>query len=264
MKKPVHELSDRNFDDLADRFEQRIHNSVKGEMRQAVIWRDLISTKMTLKDPTTTPLKILDLGGGIGYFTHKFAALGHKVTYVDISSEMLNKAQRNIIQSTFPIEWFHGAYQDFLLENAESYDLILCHALLEWLAEPEQLIPSLQGILKPQGLISLCCYNPAGLTFHNLLRGNFLAAEGKFSPQANNQGFTPTNSTDIETVKEWISLAKLETLKISGIRVFSDYAPVVKGGLKDADEVLSLEMKYSEKAPYKWMGRYLHFLLRAH
>ena len=34
-------MSDRNFDDIADKFSRNIYGTTKGKIRQAVIWEDL-------------------------------------------------------------------------------------------------------------------------------------------------------------------------------------------------------------------------------
>ena len=55
---------DRNFDDLAERFQRKIYGGLKGEIRLAVLWRDLESEVPALKEGR--PLRILDVGAGLG------------------------------------------------------------------------------------------------------------------------------------------------------------------------------------------------------
>lgn len=254
-------LKDRNFDGLADRFEQRIHNSRKGEIRQRVIWRDLVTECPEIENPSS-PQRILDIGGGIGHFAIKLAQGGHQVTYNDISQDMTEKAQSIAQQHQVKtlIRWHQGPYQDLIHNKPSSVDLILCHALLEWLAQPELLLPALSPLLTQGGKLSLCFYNPAGLTFHNLLRGNFHAAEREHSAQSNDQGFTPNNPVKTDQVIDWLSALGFSIKCTSGIRVFTDYAPTVRGGLEKDDDVYRMELKYSQQEPYKWMARYIHIL----
>lgn len=59
-------MSDRNFDDIADKFSRNIYGTTKGKIRQAVIWEDL--QQLLTLFPNRT-LRILDAGGGEGYFS---------------------------------------------------------------------------------------------------------------------------------------------------------------------------------------------------
>lgn len=52
-------MSDRNFDDIADKFSRNIYGTAKGKIRQAVIWDDLQQLLTQLPD---RPLRILDAG----------------------------------------------------------------------------------------------------------------------------------------------------------------------------------------------------------
>ncbi|WP_163202652.1 methyltransferase domain-containing protein, partial [Citrobacter koseri] len=48
-------------------------------------------------------LRILDAGGGFGYFSQKLARLGHEVVLCDISAEMLAQAKEQIDASDTPL-----------------------------------------------------------------------------------------------------------------------------------------------------------------
>ena len=85
------ELNDRNFDGLSEKFARKVYGGLKGEIRLAVIWRDLTAAIPELEDGQ--PLRILDVGGGLGQFTVRLAELGHTVVYNDLSAEMLDVAQ---------------------------------------------------------------------------------------------------------------------------------------------------------------------------
>lgn len=258
-------MQDRNFDDLADRFEQRIYGKLKGKIRQQVIWRDLIETIPNIE--ADTPLKVLDLGAGLGQFVISLAKQGHDVIYNDISEIMTQKAkaaaQKEKLEQV--IHWNHAPYQTLIKQySANTFDLILCHALLEWLSEPEKLIRTLKPLLKKDGHLSICFYNPKGLIYHNLIRGNFHYINRGSSPQSNSQGFTPNNPCNVEEVEQWLTEQELTIKTQSGIRVFSDYAREKRGGLLSEEAVLEMELSYSNQSPYWQMGRYIHLIARNH
>ena len=256
---------DRNFDDVAERFAQRIYGSLKGELRQKIIWRDLESH--VLSHYESGSMGVLDLGAGLGHFSVALAKLGHKVIYNDISSKMADLAKELAEKENVSsqLEWLIGPYQNHAESITQPVDLVLCHAVIEWLEKPQDLIPSLANKLNKHGYLSLCFYNPVGLIYHNLIRGNFdwidqsvNGDEVKFA--ADKGGLTPTNPSSFERVKQWLDENDLNIVNVSGIRVFSDYVRQKTGGNTIPEEVVKRELQYSQLEPYKWLGRYLHII----
>ena len=82
---------DRNFDDLAVQFSQRIYSGTKGRIRLALLQRDL--EEVLGRELTDRSLRVLDAGGGEGQFARWLAAKGHQVTLCDLSSVMLANAR---------------------------------------------------------------------------------------------------------------------------------------------------------------------------
>ena len=125
------DTKDRNFDDLADRFARKVYGGLKGDIRLAVIWRDL----QTLVPEITSSkkLRILDIGGGLGQIAMRLAAFGHHVDYNDLSKEMLLKAQQLATEHgvVSKMGWYHCAYQDLhqqlLQELPQQLPLSLIH-----------------------------------------------------------------------------------------------------------------------------------------
>lgn len=253
---------DRNFDALAERFERRVYGGLKGEIRLAVLWRDLGEYLQRHEPANGGGLSVLDLGGGLAQISIRLAAQGHSVLYNDLSETMLEKArvaaQSAGVESQF--RWQPGSYQSLLEDSGETFDLVLCHALLEWLAEPAQLLPQLRPALADGGLLSLCYYNPAGRDYRNLIRGNFDLLNRGEDYLADTGSLTPNSACDRETVLEWLAQNGFRVIEESGIRVFHDYVVDRRGGHQHDDQVLDMELRYSRRAPHKWMGRYQHII----
>ena len=255
------DTKDRNFDDLADRFARKVYGGLKGDIRLAVIWRDL----QTLVPEITSSkkLRILDIGGGLGQIAVRLAALGHYVDYNDLSKEMLLKAQQLATEHGVEdkVGWYHCAYQDLhqqLSQQKEHYDLVLCHALAEWLADPASLVPALKTFVADKGHLSLTFYNRHSLVYRNLIRGNFRVLESDFEADANS--LTPTQPLDPQAMIEKVNASGLKLLNSSGIRVFTDYVTTMRGGHTDSQSVIDKELEYSQLEPYKWLGRYIHLI----
>lgn len=258
---------DRNFDDLAERFQRKIYGGLKGEIRLAVLWRDLESEVPALKEGR--PLRILDVGAGLGQLAIRLAALGHDVVVNDISAEMLGIAREAARKEGVEevIQWHHGAFQQLPALDLGTFDVVLCHAVMEWLAEPETLLPVLKQFLTQGGMLSLSYYNRHSLEYRNLVRGNFNLLERE--NLASNQGFsadpgslTPGNPQSPEQVGRWVEEAGLSVIATSGVRVFSDYVTSPRGGNAVPEAVVDMELRYSRREPYLWLGRYIHLLLK--
>ena len=102
---------DRNFDDLSEKFARKVYGGLKGDIRLEVIWRDLLSVLPQLE--TQAPLRILDIGGGLGQLTVALAKLGHQVVYNDLSQQMLEAAQKLAAEAGVldKIVWYQQPYQ---------------------------------------------------------------------------------------------------------------------------------------------------------
>jgi SAM-dependent methyltransferase len=68
---------------------------------------------------------ILDAGGGTGRFSIALASLGHRVTHLDISSEMLKIAAAEAARSNVEIAFFQGTITDLSRWKDGAFDLVL-------------------------------------------------------------------------------------------------------------------------------------------
>lgn len=270
---------DRNFDPIADHFEKKVYGGLKGAIRLAVLARDLTQQVKRLSEKQQRPLRILDIGAGLAQLSLEFARLGHEVTINDISANMLDKAQHNWKQwqlhedndsresskafernAATNIQWLVGPYQQLDHQLSGKYDVILCHALLEWLAKPQDIMDFFDRWIAPQGVLSLCFYNPVSFDYRNLIMGNFNLLNNPNFQSDNKKSLTPNHPVSKEEVSEWLMQHHYEILAVSGLRVFHDYAPLNRGGHNNPEAVIDMELKYSQREPYKWLGRYLHYL----
>ena len=98
---------------------------------------------------------VLDIPSGTGAISIPLLNRTEKLSLIDISSNMLGIAQKNI-----PENYLHKTD----LSNADffeldlpknSYDLIICLGLLAHVDSPEQLITKITSLLKPGGMLIL-------------------------------------------------------------------------------------------------------------
>lgn len=264
MKKLKSHPANRNFDDLAEKFQRKVYGGVKGRVRLEILKRDLTQFYPGAVQPAgTAPLKILDAGGGYGPFSLTLAQLGHQVLICDISEKMLEKAQAVIEEKNInaTASTLKCAIQDLADTYTESFDLVLCHAVIDWVKDPVDLIHHLILKMKKKGVLSLTFYNIHGMILKNLLRTNYKKiVKEEFSGWPGS--LTPTFPRDPGIVRKWLEEQRLEILTHSGIRVFHDYVLDLADREKSPDTVLELELKFSRQLPYRDIGRYQHILCR--
>ncbi|CAM3676396.1 putative S-adenosyl-L-methionine-dependent methyltransferase [Vibrio aerogenes CECT 7868] len=254
---------DRNFDDIAHKFAKNIYGSDKGLIRQTIVWEDIM--QILGKFPSShAPLNILDAGGGLAQMSQKLAEAGHHVTLCDLSVEMLKLAQAEIERKGLQAQYdfVHSPVQEIDKHIKNQVDFLMFHAVMEWLAEPEEALKHLLGKVRPGGVASVMFYNHHGLVFKNVICGNIPhVLEGmpfrkrfKLQPQ---KGLLP------EEVYRWIEMSGFEIECKSGIRCFHDYIGNRKNmGEYTYEDVLALEQQLCRQEPYLSMGRYIHVLAR--
>ena len=258
---------DRNFDDLAKRFKKNIYGGLKGDIRLAVLERDCAAHLPIAPYAASSECwTILDAGGGQGQFSLQLAQAGHRVVICDISAEMLKLAQEKVDQLGVAdrVQLIHCAIQDlpqYLSVEHQQFDFVICHAVIEWMQEPQMLLPSLLRYLKPEGYLSLTFYNVHSLIYKNLLRTNFKKIIGKdYGGSAGS--LTPINPLEPQQVLSWVADLQLQLLSHSGIRVFHDYIFNEEHREREPQTLVAMELEFSQQEPYRSLGRYMHLLLR--
>lgn len=257
---------DRNFDDLARRFQKNIYGGLKGDIRLAVLERDCNAhlPVLPVNDPDIKPWRILDAGGGQGQFALQWAKAGHHVVICDISIEMLKLAEEQVrtLQLQDRVTLIHSSLQD-LGSHCDNcvFDFVICHAVMEWLQEPGQLLPCLLNYMAPNAFLSLTFYNLHSLIYKNLLRTNFKKIFSK-DYGGSRGSLTPINPQDPQDVLAWIAQLPLEILCHSGIRVFHDYIFNEEHRAREPENLVQLELEFSQHEPYRSLGRYVHLLLQ--
>ncbi len=248
---------DRNFDDIADKFVKNIYGSGKGDIRQAVLGQDLKSIIHVLGE--NERLHILDAGGGIGQLSQQLASQGHFVTLCDLSSRMLALAKKEIEEAGFlpQYKFIHSPVQKIGQHLDAPVDLVLFHAVMEWLADPREALEILLSQVKPGGIASIMFYNQNGLLFKNLICGNLTHIQ-KGMPHTKRFKLQPKHGLIPDSVYEWIVQAGFNILGKSGVRTFHDYMKETRSGEYTFEQVIEMEQLLCRQEPFVSLGRYIH------
>lgn len=244
-------MKDQSFDGLAKKFHRNIYGTTKGQLRHQLLCDALDEELNNLPCQ-----RIIELGGGTGLMSRHLVEAGHQLTLTDVSAEILSIAEQQLPDS---IEIRHADL--FTIDDLKQFDVIVCHAVLEWLAEPQLALQHIASQMREGSHLSLTFFNRDAALFGNALYGNFdyIARGMKVKNQVR---LNPQQPLSPQTVVEWLPPLGLEILKQRGIRCFHDYMRDKHMLESHYNELLELERQYNQQAPFMWMGKYFHLWLK--
>lgn len=247
-------MNDCHFDQLAAHFAHKIYGGSKGAIRLAALQADLTEVLAHANQP----LKVLDVGGGLGHMSLWLAQQGHQITFTEPAEPMLEGAKQQFAEHNLSATFIQAPWQQLPELLDEKYDVVLCHAVLEWLAEPQAIMPVLKQLTTQEGWLSLAFYNKDSLVFRNLIKGN-LRKLAKLNFAGEQGSLTPQQPLDPREVEAFVTpLWNIQAR--SGIRVFHDYM-LPKFQEKIAlEEMIATELSYRRHPSLSGLGRYLHWL----
>lgn len=249
---------DRSFDGLAVKFDKNIYGTTKGKLRQAVLLKQLAPY-------IAAPKQIIDIGAGTGAMAQALLAEQqkgqlplHQITLTDCSQEALTMAKAKLPKNA-PVTFIHAALQALPTEG--KYDLVLCHAVLEWLEAPFDALPGLIAQCRVGGHVSLSFFNQDAKRFTNLLYGNFdYVAEGM--QKRNQVRLNPKQPLVPKAVLQALGELPVAIELTAGVRCFHDYLRNPEHGESKYQQLLEMELQYASQEPYLWLGKYFHIVMR--
>ncbi len=250
---------DHSFDNKADWFEKRIYGGMKGRLRLAALWQDLDEAMPALN--AGEPLAVWDAGGGLGQITQRCAALGHRVLLNDLSGDMLARAQQLHEAYQTAIEFVQAPIQALAADVSGRFDLVVCHAVLEWVDDVDAILDVLVSALRPGAYLSLAFYNVHSMRLMNALKGNFKKALSEdFSGHLG--GLTPPSPRDPHDIAGKVEQRRLAVVLRRGVRVVYDYLPRELRAQRSEPDILALENDLRHRDAFWATGRYVHLIAR--
>lgn len=247
---------DCNFDKLIDKFETRIYSSAKGAWRLKLLQEDLAELA------AGPSLQIWDAGCGLAQIGLWLAEQGHQLTLCDISEKMLQRAEQSFLEAGLTAEFKHGSAQ-ILAQTLAEFDLVLFHAVLEWLVEPVETLRMVAKKVAPGGWLSLLFYNRNAMVYTNALKGAWRMQHLlQDSYLGKGKKLTPPNPQYPHEILSVLNELGFEVMQHTGIRVFYDYLPPEALQKTQIQELFDLEYRYCRLPTYRDMGRYVHVLCK--
>ncbi|MCW2872105.1 methyltransferase [Actinacidiphila oryziradicis] len=240
----------------------------RASLRTAVVWevlRDALDrqAKATGRDV----LDVLDTGGGTGNFAVPVARLGHRVTVVDPSPDALFALERRAAEAgvTDLVRGVQGDTHGLLeVVGPESYDVVLCHGVLEYVDDPAEGVRNAVGALRPSGTLSLLAASRGGAVLARALAGHFVEARHALDDPDGRwgDGDPVPRRFDADGLTRLVADAGLRVGPVHGVRVFADLVP---GVLVDTEpgaleELLRLELAAAEQPAFHAIATQLHVL----
>lgn len=247
-----------NFDPLAERFSTNIYGSLKGRIRQTLLETLYPKYIPQLQHPG---LSVLDAGGGLGQMTQWLLGMGHRVEYFDVAGDLVARVEQELAHYVASGHCQVSQASVFDFETGPKRDLVILHAVLEWLEQPRAALERAMGWVAPGGVIGVMVYNRHMLELRNLMRGTLEKVKtGQL--QGLSGGLTPITPLSPEPVRQQLVDGGFEILTQAGIRTFTDLTePTVLSWYSDED-IIEMEQRLCEQAPYRDLGRYVLLLAR--
>jgi S-adenosylmethionine-dependent methyltransferase len=210
------------------------------------------------------PLRILDAGGGSGADSIPLAREGHRVDLLDYSPEMLRVARADVERAGLQEKIrFHIAEVSQIggIFPQPQFDAVVCHNVLQFVADVPKLLTALSKVLRPGGILSVISTNRYsmpyataflfhdldaafqqidGRTFENLI---FHTAVTQFAP---------------EEICAMLPDAGLSFDAHYGIRCVGDYwgDNETKSKPEIWEKIVKLEYALTDRYPYNLLARF--------
>ena len=235
----------------------------EGQLRLDLAFANL----QDLLPQATRSLLALDLGGGTGAIAVRLARLGLHVTLLDASEPMLNFAKRAAREAgvTERIALKHGdAAQLANLFPSESFDVILCHNILEYVEDPCAVLRSATRALRdPSSIISVLVRNQAGEVLKAAIKdGDLAASEHNLTAVWGCESLYGgrVRLFTAESLQAMLLESSLAVTVERGVRVISDYLPPQVPRTAEYERIFELERKLGRRPEFAAVARYSHFI----
>lgn len=233
------------------------------DLRRAVIWSGL---REAVAETGNVDL-VVDAGGGTGGFAVPLAEDGYRVTVVDPSPDSLAALGRRAAEQGVAARV--AARQGDLADLPETVgvgtaDVLLCHAVLDVVDDPQHALTTALRVLRPAGLLSLVVDGWAAAVLARAATGRFadalaLLREDRDRPESARR----QNRFDAASAARLVERAGGEVVAVHGVRVFADVVPE-RLALDPfaAGRLLELELAASTNPALRDRATQLHVLAR--
>ena len=102
---------------------------------------------------------VLDVGCGGGILSEGMAALGAKVTGIDLAEKSLKVAKLHLLESGRQVDYRKIAVEDLAAEFPGHYDVVTCLEMLEHVPDRQSVVSACAELAKPGGWVFFSTLN---------------------------------------------------------------------------------------------------------
>lgn len=214
-------------------------------------------------------LRALDLGCGPGTTAVRLTRLGLQVTLLDSSSAMLDLAQCAAQQAGVAekiTSMLGDATRLADLFTAQSFDVILCHNLLEYVDDPQAVICGAARMMRDSSaILSVLVRNQAGEVLKAAIQaGDLATAENNITAEWAQESLYggKLRLFTANGIEAMLKTASLTLTAKRGVRVIADYLPPRISRDAEYGRIFELEHKLGRLPEFAAVARYTHCLAR--
>ena len=209
----------------------------------------------------------LDLGCGTGAAAVRLARLGVHVTMLDSSLAMLDiaKSAANEAAVGDQVRLKQGDVTELSsLFNAGSFELILCHNLLEYVDDPGAVLRGAARLMRgPAAILSVLVRHQAGELLKAAVQtGDLAAAESALSAEWAEESLYggKVRLFTLDSLEAMLKEASLHMIARRGVRTVADYLPPQIFRSAEYERIFALERKLGTRPEFVAVARYVHCL----
>ena len=264
MKKMASSLDSNRFLSGAEQYAAYLATP-EGRLRLDLTFANL--QEFLPQDPRS--LRALDLGGGTGAIAVRLAELGIHVTLLDSSPPMLDFARRAAhgagVADRIELKHADAAHLADLFPP-QSFDLILCHNLLEYVDDPGAVLRgAVRALRNADGIISILVRNQLGEVLKAAIKdGDLAGAETNLSAEWGHESLYggSVRLFAADRLRAMLAAASLALIAERGVRIVSDYLPSQISPGAEYERILELERKLGTRPEFAAVARYRHCVAR--
>ena len=211
----------------------------------------------------------LDLGCGTGATAIRLARLGVHVTMFDSSLAMLDIAKRAANEAAVgdQVRLKQGDVTELSsLFNVGSFDVILCHNLLEYVDDPRAVLRGAARLMRgPAAILSVLVRHQTGEVLKAAVRtGDLAAAERALTAEWAEESLYggKVRLFTLDSLEAMLNEASLLMIAGRGVRTVADYLPPQISRSAEYERIFALERNLGTRPEFVAVARYVHCLAR--
>lgn len=116
--------------------------------------------------------RLLDIGCGGGLLSESLAALGARVTGIDLAPASLAVARLHLLENPqLEVEYRQLSAEDLVSSEPEAWDVVTCMEVLEHVSAPHRLMDAIGRLARPGGHVFVATINRTPLAFLGAILG---------------------------------------------------------------------------------------------